>query len=84
FAVRHEQAVLEHVEAASKWAYIPRLAATSTNPAMADKVEAYAERSIPTDARDTSKRTIAFIRLQAGMKDRQVPALESWLRRPSH
>jgi aminopeptidase N len=84
FAVRHEQAVLEHVEAASKWAYIPRLAATSTDRAMADRVEAYAERSIPTDARDASKRTIAYIRLQAGMKDRQVPALESWLRRPSH
>jgi aminopeptidase N len=84
FAVQHEQAVLEHVEAASKWAYIPLLAATSTNRAMADKVQAYTERSIPADARDASKRTIAYIRLQAGMKDRQVPALESWLRRPSH
>jgi aminopeptidase N len=84
FAVRHEQAVLEQVEAASKWAYIPRLAGTSTDRALADKVEAYAERSIPTDAREASKRTIAFIRLQAGMKDRQVPALEAWLRRPAH
>jgi hypothetical protein len=51
---------------------------------MAEKVEAYAERSIPADARDTSKRAIAFIRLQDSMKDRQVLALESWLRRPSH
>jgi aminopeptidase N len=84
FAVQHEQAVLEHVDAASRWAYIPRLASTSTDRAMADKVQAYTERSVPADARDAPRRTIAYIRLQATMKDRQVPALESWLRRPSH
>ena len=83
FAVQHEQAVLEQVDGSSKWAYIPRLAATSTDRAMADKVQAYTERSVPADARDASRRTIAYIRLQADMKDRQVPALESWLRRPS-
>ena len=83
FAVQHEQAVLEHVDAASRWAYIPRLAAASTDRAMADRVHAYTERSIPADARDASRRTIAYIRLQAAMKDRQVPALESWLHRPS-
>jgi aminopeptidase N len=84
FAVRHERAVLEHVDAASKWAYIPFLAETSTDRAMADKVQVYTDRSIPVDARDTSKRTIAYIRLQAGMRERQAPALESWLRQPSH
>jgi aminopeptidase N len=84
FAVQHAQAVLEHVDAASRWAYIPRLATMSTDRAMADKVQAYTERSVPADARDASKRTIAYIRLQAAMKDRQVPALESWLHRPSH
>ncbi len=84
FAVQHEQAVLEHVEAASRWGYIPRLASASTDRAMADKVQAYTERSVPADARDASRRTIAYIRLQAVMKDRQLPALEAWLRRPSH
>jgi aminopeptidase N len=84
FAVQHERAVLEHVDGSSKWAYIPRLAATSTDRAMADKVQAYTERAVPADARDAPRRTIAYIRLQAGMKDRQVPALESWLREQSH
>ena len=84
FAVQHAQAVLELVDAASKWAYIPRLAATSTDRVVADKVQAYTERSIPADVRDASRRTVAYIRLQAATKDRQLPALESWLHQPSH
>ena len=52
--------------------------------ALADKVQAYTERAVPADARDAPRRTIAHIRLQAAMKDRQVPVLEAWLREPSH
>ena len=84
FAVEHEQAVFAQVEGSSKWAYIPRLAATSADRAMADKVQAYIERTVPADARDAPRRTIAHIRLQADIKDRQVPALEAWLRESSH
>jgi hypothetical protein len=68
------------VDGSSRSEYIPRLAATSTDRALADKVQAYTERAVPADARDAPRRTIAYIRLQAAMKDRQVPVLEAWLR----
>ena len=84
FAVQHERAVLEYVDGSSRSEYIPRLAATSFDRALADKVQAYTERAVPADARDAPRRTIAYIRLQAAMKDRQVPVLEAWLREPSH
>ena len=58
--------------------------AEALDRALADKVQAYTERAVPADARDAPKRTIASIRLQAAMKDRQVPVLEAWLREPSH
>jgi len=80
FAVQHEQAVLEQVDGSSKWAYIPSLAGTSTDGALADKVQTYAERSVPADARESSRRVIASINIRAGVKERQTPALESWLR----
>ncbi len=79
FAERHEQAVLAHVEGSSRWAYIPTLATTSTDLALADKVQTYAERSVPADARESSRTIVASIRIRAGVKERQTPALESWL-----
>jgi aminopeptidase N len=80
FAVLHEQAVLEQVDGSSKWAYIPSLAATSTDRALAHKVQTYAGRSVPADARESSRRVIASIEIRAGVKERQTPALETWLR----
>jgi aminopeptidase N len=81
FAVTHERSVLEHVEGPSKWDFISSLAGTSTDRAIADKVQSYMERSIPTDARETSKRVVASIKIRAGVKERQVPALEAWLQK---
>jgi aminopeptidase N len=81
FAVTHDRSVLEHVEGPSKWDFISSLAGTSTDRAVADKVQSYMERSIPKDARETSKRVIASIKIRAGVKERQVPALEAWLQK---
>ena len=79
FAVANEPAVLQHIDASSKWSYIPSLAATSLDPTLADEVQAYAERSIPADARDGVRRTVAEIRQRSAVRARQVPALTAWL-----
>ena len=78
YAVANEKAVLDVVEASSRWAFIPDLAQTSGDAAMAKQVQAYAERSIPKDARQSAERVIADITYRAGVKTRQLPALEEW------
>ena len=81
FAVAHEGAVLDRVEAASRWAFIPTLPASSAHAAMAEQVQAYVERSVPPDARQAATVAMAEIRFRADVKARQQPALEAWLRR---
>ena len=79
FAVANEKAVLDLVDASSRWAFIPELAQTSGDAAMAEQVRAYADRSIPKDARQSAERVIAEIKFRADVKARQLPALEAWL-----
>ena len=81
FAVANERAVLDRVEASSRWASIPLLTDNSTDAAMAEKVQAYVERSVPPDARQAAAVAMAEIRFRAGVKARQQPALEAWMRR---
>jgi aminopeptidase N len=79
FAVANEKAVLDLVDAPSRWAFIPELAQTSGDAAMAQRVQGYADRSIPKDARQSAERVIAEIKYRADVAVRQLPALEAWL-----
>ena len=79
YAVANQKAVLDVVEASSRWAFIPDLAQTSGDAAMADEVRAYADRSIAKDARQSAERVMAEIEFRADVKARQLPALEAWL-----
>ena len=80
FAVQHENALMEHVDAASRWSLVPYLASTSDDVAMARKVREYTERSVPADARHTAETVMARINFRASVKARQLPALETWIR----
>jgi hypothetical protein len=73
--------VLDLVEASSRWAFIPELAETSADPALATQVRAYAERSVPKDARQEAERVIADITYRAEVRARQLPTLETWVAR---
>ncbi len=79
YAVAHEKAVLDLVEASSRWAFIPELAQNSAESTMADQVRSYAERSVPKDARQEAERVIADITFRAEVKARQLPTLEAWV-----
>jgi aminopeptidase N len=81
FAVEREKVVLDLVEASSRWAFIPELAETSADPALATQVRAYAERSVPKDARQEAERVIADITYRAEVRARQLPTLETWVAR---
>ena len=71
--------MLDLVDAPSRWAFIPGLALTSADAAMAQRVRAYTDRSIPKDARQEAQRVIADITFRAEVIARQLPALEAWL-----
>jgi aminopeptidase N len=79
YAVQHRDAVLALVEATQKQAAIPMLAAYSSEPALADRVLAYAERYLPADARKAADTAVADIRFRAEVKAREMPVLERWL-----
>jgi aminopeptidase N len=80
FAVKNETAVLDLVEGASRWAFIPSLASTSDDLAMAGKVHVYTDRSVPADARQAAERAVAEISARVRSKEKLVPALEAWVR----
>ena len=79
FAVRHEEMVLALVEASSRNSFIPLLAAQSFDPAMVEKVRAYAERALPADARQSADTAMADIRYRADVRAKQLPVLERWV-----
>jgi aminopeptidase N len=79
FAVAHEKQVLDLVDVTSRWLFIPALAQTSAEPAMVEQVRGYAQRSIPSDARQTAERVVADIEFRAAVRARQLPALEAWV-----
>lgn len=80
FAVKNEAAVLELVEGASRWAFIPSLASTSDDLALAEEVKAYTDRSVPTDARQAAEQAVAEISARVRSKAKLLPALEAWVR----
>ncbi len=80
FALKNEAAVLDLVEGASRWAFIPSLARTSDDLALAGKVKAYTDGSVPADARQASEQAVAEISARVRSKGKLVPALEAWVR----
>jgi aminopeptidase N len=59
--------------------FIPSLASPSSDPAMIERVRAYAERSLPADARQEADLAMVDIRYRADVKARQLPVLERWV-----
>jgi aminopeptidase N len=80
FALQREAAVMAHVDTASRWGFIPFLAVWSADPAMAQKVRAYRDSFVPSDARRDADEAIATITDRAAARARQLPALEAWVR----
>lgn len=81
FGVANETAVLDLIEASSRWAYLPSLADGSYDRSLAVKVRDYAERSIPREARKTADEVVARIDSRAAVRARVVPEIFAWLNR---
>ena len=80
FALAHEQQVLARLEVSSRWAFIPELAETSSDAALAEKVRAYMQASTPADARQPAEAVIAGVLYRARVRTERLPELEAWAR----
>ena len=68
WAVAHAQAANALVETSARAGYIVSLPTQSNDPAVADRVQAYAERALPAAARQRAIKTITAIRYRARLR----------------
>ncbi len=81
YAVTNESAVLALIEASSRYSFIPRLAQSSSDPGLAQKLREYTESNVPRDARSGAEKAGAEILRRARSYANSRPQLEEWLQR---
>ena len=80
FAVAHREQVDTKVDSTSRARYYPRLANNSLDPAMVDKVHAYAQAYVAPGSRRASENAAANITYRVGVKKERLPAIDAWLK----
>ena len=78
WAVEHADAVNALVEASSRPRYIPALAGGASDPAVADRVAAYAEKALPPQSRQGAQTAAAAIRYRAKLRGIQAAPAAAW------
>ena len=78
WAVAHADAVNGLVETSSRTGFIVSLAAPSADLALVDRVQAYAERALPADARQGAVKAITSIQNRAHLRKVQSGPAAAW------
>jgi aminopeptidase N len=81
FALEHMAQVDQLVDSTSRSSYYPGLASSSVDPAMIDKIRAYADAHLDKGSRRSAETAIASIRNRIKVRDEQLPAIDAWLAR---
>lgn len=81
FAVAHKDAVNGKVDSASASKFIPGLAKRSADPAMIDKVTAYAEANLPAGSRGEAGKAVASITDRIKARKAALPKITAWAAR---
>jgi aminopeptidase N len=79
FALAHMAAVNERVDASSRSTYFPALASTSHDPAMIDKVNAYAKAHLAPGARRMADTAVASVTDKIRVRRDRLKAIDEWL-----
>ncbi|CAN5451480.1 M1 family metallopeptidase [soil metagenome] len=79
FAVAHKDAVNGKVDAASATKFIPGLARNSADPAMIDKVTAYAAANLPAGSRGEAEKSVASITDRIKARKAALPQITAWV-----
>ncbi len=80
FAVAHREVVDRMVTTAGGSMYFPRLASGSLDPAMPDKLAAFAAARFAAESRRPAESAIAKIRYRTSVARERLPAVDDWLR----
>ncbi len=80
FAVAHREVVDRMVTTAGGSLYFPRLASGSLDPAMPDKLAAFAAARFAPESRRPAESAIAKIRYRTSVARERLPAVDDWLR----
>lgn len=79
FALANRERVEALVDASSRSRYLSGLATGSSDPAMLDKLEAYATRHLTPQSRGSANRAIASIRDRIRVRTERLPEITRWL-----
>jgi aminopeptidase N len=80
FALANEQRVMALLESSQRHSYVPRLARSSADPALARKLREHMLRSIPEGGRQDAEQAIAEILRRARSFSHNRPEYEAWVR----
>ncbi|MET0270086.1 MAG: M1 family metallopeptidase [Sphingomonas sp.] len=81
FATSRADAINTLVEASSRPRYIVRLASASGDPAVADRVQAYATAKLAAGSRQTATEAVTAIRYRARLRSEQAGPIAAWAAR---
>ncbi|MEO7477814.1 MAG: M1 family metallopeptidase, partial [Lysobacteraceae bacterium] len=81
FAVVHREQVDAKVDSTSRSRYYPSLASNSLDPAMINKLNAFAGAHIAATSRRVSDTAIATIEYRIKVRNERLPAMDAWLQK---
>jgi aminopeptidase N len=79
FALAHREQVEKKIDATSRSRYFPGLGGRSADPAMIDKLRAYAQQYLPADAQGDTRNAIASIQYRVKVRTTRLPEIDAWL-----
>ena len=79
FAVSHHTQIEKKIDASSRSRYFPGLGGRSSDPAMIDKLRAYAKKYLAADAQGDTRTAIASIQYRLKLRTTRLPEIDAWL-----
>lgn len=79
YALAHYSAFEQKVDASARSRYFARLGGRSSDPAMIDKLRAYAAKYLAPEAQGDTNMAIAAIQYRLKVRETRLPEIEAWL-----
>lgn len=79
WAVAKKDKVNEKVDSTSRTRFIPGLGAGSSNPAMAEKIKAWAAANLAEGSRKEADKAAASVLNRAKIREQRLPAITAWV-----
>ena len=79
WAVANKDKVNEKVDNSARTRFIPGLGASSSNPAMAEKIKAWAAANLAEGSRGEADKAAASVLNRARIREQRLPAITAWV-----